>query len=307
MKILLTGGSSFTGLWFIQALKNQGHEIIVILRTGTKEYTGLRRQRVELLQSLGVAIVENCSFGDQLFCKTIAQGFDVLCHHGAQVENYKNIDFNTIQAVNKNTLNAREVLQLGKNNGMKFAVLTGTVFEKNEGAGTQPLQAFSPYGLSKGLTWEYFLYWAEYIDLPLYKFVIPNPFGSYEDPRFCTYLMDCWSKGKSAQVNTPNYVRDNIHIELLAFAYADFIDRIKDGVAPKKFNPSGYIETQGDFAKRFSLEIGKRLNIAANLQIGAQEIFSEPYIRINTDKVNLSWNEGLAWDNLAEFYKKTYF
>jgi len=49
------------------------------------------------------------------------------------------------------------------------------------------LAAFSPYGLSKGLTAQAFRYWCGALDVPLGKFVLPNPFGPFEEPRFCHY------------------------------------------------------------------------------------------------------------------------
>ena len=40
----------------------------------------------------------------------------------------------------------------------------------------------------------------------LEKFVIPNPFGPYEEPRFTAYLMRTWLAGETAHVQTPRYV-----------------------------------------------------------------------------------------------------
>ena len=86
-----------------------------------------------------------------------------------------------------------------------------------------PLVAFSPYGLSKGLTAEIVRYRCREFGLHYRKFVIPNPFGPLEEPRFCAYLTRSWRKGEVVRVNTPDYVRDNIHVSLLAAAYAKFV------------------------------------------------------------------------------------
>ena len=113
--------------------------------------------------------------------------------------------------------------------GSKGVVLTGSVFEQNEGAGEPPLVAFSPYGLSKGLTAEVVRHRCHEFGLRYGKFVIPNPFGPLEEPRFCAYLIRSWKKGEVAQVNTPDYVRDNIHVSLLAAAYAKFVAKWRSG------------------------------------------------------------------------------
>jgi hypothetical protein len=46
--------------------------------------------------------------------------------------------------------------------------------------------------------------------------VIANPFGPLEEPRFCAYLVKTWAAGQVPEVRTPLYVRDNIHVSLLA-------------------------------------------------------------------------------------------
>ena len=51
----------------------------------------------------------------------------------------------------------------------------------------------------------------------LAKFVIANPFGPLEEPRFTAYLAREWLGGRSAVVRTPEYLRDNIGGGLCAF------------------------------------------------------------------------------------------
>ena len=85
-------------------------------------------------------------------------------------------------------------------------------------------EAFSPYGLSKGMTWQVFRYHAKVRDIRLGKFVIPNPFGPYEEQRFTHYLIKNWMAGGTPPVNMPDYVRDNIHVSLLAKAYLHFAE-----------------------------------------------------------------------------------
>ena len=49
MKILFTGGSSFTGFWFIRELAAAGHEVTAVFRRQAEEYADeVRRQRVAL-------------------------------------------------------------------------------------------------------------------------------------------------------------------------------------------------------------------------------------------------------------------
>src|SRR5262249_43654400 len=150
-------------------------------------------------------------FGDPKFLTLIAEHprWEMLCHHAADVANYKSPDFNFAQALENNTKNLEQVLTALKRQGCVKILLTGTVFEQKEGSGTDELRAVSPYGLSKGLTFEAFAFYASLMQLKLGKFVIANPFGPFEEGRFTTYLAQNWLIGKKAVVNTPLYVRDN--------------------------------------------------------------------------------------------------
>jgi UDP-glucose 4-epimerase len=306
MKILLTGGSSFTGYWFAKQLASAGHDLCVLFRRRLAEYPDdLRRKRVEALTEI-CRPVSGVSFGDDRFLQLLKESqWDLLCHHAADVTNYKSPEFNVAAAVANNTLRLPLVLDLLQNSGCGKVVLTGSVFENDEGAGSGTLEAFSPYGLSKGLTWQMFRYHTQSRQISLGKFVIPNSFGPYEEPRFTHYLMKNWFAGSSPMVSTPDYVRDNIHVSLLAKTYVHFIDTLADGVS--RINPSGYVESQGSFACRVATEMRRRLNLKCELALNVQSDFSEPRIRINTDVPDakaLNWNEAAAWDELADYYTR---
>ncbi|MGH7981228.1 MAG: NAD-dependent epimerase/dehydratase family protein, partial [Limisphaerales bacterium] len=148
MKILFTGASSFTGFWFVQYLAAAGHEIVCPITSDLQSYTGLRGERIKKLAPF-CAFVPNSPFGSEAFLRVANEGkFDLFAHHAATVKNYKSESFDPVAALQSNTLNARGALL-----SLKCpVVLTGTFYENDEGLGSEPLSAFSPYGLSKGLT-----------------------------------------------------------------------------------------------------------------------------------------------------------
>jgi nucleoside-diphosphate-sugar epimerase len=304
MKILFTGASSFTGYWFVKTLAAAGHEIVCPRRGAAEAYDGVRKLRVEQLRPL-CRLEPGMPFGSDAFLKLVREGgpWDLFCHHAAESANYKSLDFDATRALQSNTLNLRAVLAALK---PAAVILTGSVFENDEGRGNEPLRAFSGYGLAKGLTWQAFRFYCDEARLPLGKFVIPNPFGPFEEPRFTAYLMRTWKDGKAAGVKTPDYLRDNIHVDLLADAYVRFLGRVaamKSGAV--KLNPSGYIEKQGEFAQRVAREVHQRLGWECKLELPRQEDFSEPLERVNTEPVGPQfphWNESRAWDAFAEFY-----
>jgi UDP-glucose 4-epimerase len=303
MRILFTGASSFTGYWFVRDLVAAGHEVVVACR-GDGRYEGLRAERVRMVAELCKTHF-GCAFGNDNFLALTKNSFDVLCHHGAEVGDYRSPDFDPYRAAAANLYRLPAVLRVLKDRGCTRLVLTGSVFEANEGAGSAPLRAFSPYGLSKSLTAAAATFYADREGFTFEKFVIPNPFGPYEEPRFTAYLMKTWLAGETARVQTPLYVRDNMPVSLLAKAYAGFVGANPAPGTVRRLNPSCYPESQGAFAERVRREAAARLGRPCALELGAQTEFPEPPARISTDlldPVALGWSENQAWDEFVTYY-----
>lgn len=306
MKILFTGASSFTGYWFVRELTAAGHGVTAVFRGEAGGYPdATRRERVARLAD-SCRPVYGCSFGDDKFKALAGEGgFDVLCHHAADVTNYKSPDFDAVGAVANNTRNLPAVLAALKSGGARRVVLTGSVFEGGEGAGSQGLPDFSPYGFSKRLTAEVFRFYCERDGLRLGKFVIPNPFGPYEEPRYTAYLIKNWLAGATPSCSNPLYVRDNIHVSLLAKVYARFVSELPEAPGFARINPLGYAESQGAFTLRLAEALRPRFNLPCEVELKKQTAFPEPRVRINTDIPDadaLGWDESAAWDELAEYY-----
>jgi nucleoside-diphosphate-sugar epimerase len=307
MRILFTGASSFTGAWFVRELAAAGHRVTVTFRRGGDAYPDeIRRRRVALACSVAEP-VHGVAFGDDAFLALVGKGgWDLLAHHAADVTNYRSPDFDVAGALQANARNLQAVLQAFRSCGGRRVLLTGSVFEGGEGAGSQGLPHFSPYGLSKALTAEVFRYHCERAGVGLGKLVIPNPFGPYEEPRYTAYLMRTWLSRGAASCANPAYVRDNIHVSLLAKAYAAFAAVIPE-VGFARLSPSGYAESQGAFTQRLAAEMRPRLGLPCEVELKCQTEFPEPQVRINTDipdAAALGWNEAAAWDEMARYYRE---
>ena len=73
MKILFTGGSSFTGYWFIKELASEGHDVVAVFRRNPDDYTDdLRRKRIDALSGM-CRQVFCTSFGDDKFLGLIKE------------------------------------------------------------------------------------------------------------------------------------------------------------------------------------------------------------------------------------------
>ena len=85
--------------------------------------------------------VHGCSFGDASFLTLVGEGgWDLLCHHAADVTNYKSPDFDAIGAVAKQ--HAKSPCRASSPQSLRDAarsLLSGSVFEGGEGSGSQGL------------------------------------------------------------------------------------------------------------------------------------------------------------------------
>ena len=302
MRVLLTGVSSFTGLWFARALAQAGHEVVAPMR-GSGATDPLRAARLD--EAAKVAdLIPAAPFGSSRFLGLLADygPFDVLCHHAAEAANHKAPDFDVEAAVAANTFNARAVMAMARETGVRRLVVTGSVFEAGEGHGSEPLRAFSPYGQSKTETSLALQDEAAEADLECVKFVIPNPFGPYESQTFQRFVMTAWSQDRAVHVSHPLYGRDNVPVDLLAAAYA----KAAEGELGEHVSPSFYAGRTGEFFQRMAVEVAPRTGWACALTLAESQAFDEPETRLNLQPLEpayFGWSESAFWDAYARYYR----
>lgn len=301
MRVLLTGASSFTGAWFVQALTEAGHEVVAPLRGGAYD-DPVRQARIETLERRARLIPE-APFGSPAFLAAITGfgPFDALCCHGAETADYKSPGFDADAALAANTFNLAMVLDAIGAAGASRLVLTGSAFEGGEGRGTEPLIDFSPYGASKRRTAEAMAEATAEAGLAFVKFVIPNPFGPFEGPSFQRRVMSGWAAGEAIHVSHPAYVRDNVPVDLLARAYAQAVEGRLGG----HVSPSFYAGPVGGFFTRMADETRRRTGRACALTLADGQSFDEPAERINLQPLapaDFGWSEDAFWDDYVAYY-----
>lgn len=306
MRILFTGASSFTGSWFIEQLAAAGHTVIGCFRTSAESYTSEPRHSRVLRAIRSCEPVWGCTFGDDRFLETIrTRGpWDLFCHHAAKTASYRDPAFDVLGAVGANTYRLDPVLGALASNGCRHLALTGTVFEAGEGAGSDGLPAITAYGLSKTLTAEVVSYRALVNGFVMGKFVIPNPFGPFEERKFTAYLFQEWARRRPAYIRAPHYVRDYVHVSLLAKAYVHWVEQFTKSGA-RHCSPSGYPESQEAFAERIAREVRQRSALTCGVVLAPESEMDEPRIRINmepAERIADGWDEKAAWDAFISYY-----
>lgn len=305
-RVLLTGGSSFTGLWIARALSEAGHEVVASLTRAAADYEGLRAERIEQLSQVATIIGE-APVASARFRGLVAEGFDLLAHHAADIPNYRSPDYEVAAGLSRNVDGVREALAAHASAGGRAVIATGTAFEAGEGGGGQPELAVSPYGLSKYLTNETVRHFARWSGLGFGKFVISGPFGAMEEGRLCWSLLQRWFQGQAGVVRTPRYIRDNIPVPLLARAYADLAARmlVADEPGDHVARPAGYVGAQGDFALKVAQEMAPRLGLECRVELMAQPELVEPRVRANDEPAFFDgWSEPAFWDDYADYYRR---
>lgn len=305
-RVLLTGGSSFTGLWIAEALAAVGHEVTAVLARAPEAYEPLRRDRLERLRRVAEVRPEHRLGSAALLELVHTRSFDLFAHHGADIPGYREPGYDAQAGAARNLEGAEPTLAALAERGLQAVIVTGTAFEPGEGGGGPAAPAVSPYGLSKGLTNQRWRELAQARGLAFGKFVIANPFGPLEQGRLVWSLFQSWFAERPGVVRTPAYVRDNLPVPLLAAAYVRLAQALLGGAERERVaRPSGYVAPQGLFALKVATEAAARLGRPCELELAVQPELAEPYIRVNDEPCLLGdWGERAFFDAYVAYYEE---
>ena len=304
-RILLTGASSFTGLWIAEALAAAGHEVVASLTRDADAYPGLRGERVARLAGSAERVFAAPLDSDRFRDLARAGRFDVFAHHAADIPGYRSPDYDAVAGAARNLAGAEAAVRAASAGGCRALISTATVFEPGEGGEGPHAPAVSPYGISKGLTGQALAGFAAQASLAFGRFVIANPFGVLEEGRMAWSLFQAWFRGEPGRVLTPAYVRDNQPVPDLAAAYARLAERLLSAGEPVRLDsrPSGLVGTQGDFARRLAAEAAPRLGLACDLVLNDQVDFPEPRVRVNAEPcLPAGWTGEAFFDAYCAYY-----
>jgi nucleoside-diphosphate-sugar epimerase len=306
-RILLTGASSFTGLWIAEALAAAGHEVVAPLTRDEDAYPGLRGERVARLARSAERVFAAPLDSDRFRDLARAGRFDVFAHHAADIPGYRSPDYDAVAGAARNLAGAEAAVRAASAGGCRALISTATVFEPGEGGEGPHAPAVSPYGISKGLTGQALAGFAAQASLAFGRFVIANPFGVLEEGRMAWSLFQAWFRGEPGRVLTPAYVRDNQPVPDLAAAYARLAERLLSAGEPVRLDarPSGLVGTQGDFARRLAAEAAPRLGLACDLVLNDQVDFPEPRVRVNAEPcLPAGWTGEAFFDAYCAYYAR---
>ena len=308
MKILLTGVSSFTGFCLAKELSKSGYLITCPLPRSKTSYSGLKKKRLGII-SEKVNICYNSPFGSENFMKILDGGFTIYCLHGAYVEGYQSDEFDFSYALNQNLNQIDSVLKVAKSYGCKSVIWTSSIFEDAVNTEEKVSGVHRPvwlkYALSKKISFLCIRELCANYGLGFSRFVISNPFGPYEDAKFCYHLVHNILAGKKFDVQSPYYVRDMIHIGHLSESYVMLVKNSIDGDITDELRPSEYPMRMIDFAALLCKKINHYYGIDYELGFCEQKKYDEPLVLVNNNNIRsdlYSYNESSQWNRYFQYY-----
>lgn len=307
MRVLFTGGSSFTGAWLARGLADAGFEVVLFGRRRHAARDMEARLRLEQLLP-DLRRIDAAPLGSPAMLRALEREapFELLCLHGAAVGDHRDPDFDALAAAAIDTRGLGLVLDRMARRGLRAVLWTGSLFEADEGCGERPLRAFSAYGLAKTLSWHIVRHACESRGITLGKFVIGNPFGPFQKPGLCRDFIESWLAGRVPVLRRPKLLRDHIHVELLSIIYARFARELLGRCGTAKLVPSCYAEPLAAFVERLAREMRQRLGCPCRfLPADPPDPTDEPQMRFGLESVtqfvpDFDWDA--AWDRLAAWH-----
>ena len=301
MKILFTGASSFTGMHIAEALIREGHHLILTCTQSADAYTDIYAHRLQRIAPFAEVIYSTPQGSDRFLEVVQQQKPDILCSHGAYTVNYRQPDFDIATAYAQDTLHLPLLFDTLRRIGCNKIIYTGSIFA---GHGSfQKNIPFSPYGLGKRITSETFHFYGSMYGIDVSTFVISNPFGELDNRKMLHIFGEMWKQGKRPHLTVANYIRDNIHVELLAQCYAFWVQEIMKENHSHIFAPSGYRLSMQKFTELFATEMRLRLGWACEFQSSDASTEVQPLELLHDFSATNcvpTWNPTVFWDRLAE-------
>ena len=305
MKVIFTGASSFTGVWFVYEMARRGVDVTTTFTRTPLEYDGLRGQRVRWARSLSTSFF-GTKFGDEQFLQMCEQAgpVDALCLHGAFTQGYAQSNFLLGHAVQENTRGAREVMEVLGRQGCRRLIWTGTYIE-SEFSGASHEHQHPLYGESKQRSREILAELCRELGWQMDCVILPHVYGPLQSGNWIDYLMRRWASDQVARVVMPSRVRDHAHVSLLARFYADILATTPEGGPIRIHRPSGEILPVGAFAVQLSDEVSQRTGWDCRLQFDTVPRRGEPFRYANTTPLTdlyPDFDASGAWDAFVNFH-----
>ena len=237
MRILITGGAGFIGSNIADFLVSRGHTVHVLDDLST----GFRRN-----VSPSVILHEMDIRSPEAFSLVAEGGYDILCHHAAQMDVRRSVREPQFDAdVNiKGTLNLLEAAVKGSVKRVVYASTGGAVYGEPQYIPVRedhPINPICHYGISKHTVEHYLFLYRNLYGLDYTVLRYPNVYGPRQNPYgeagVTAIFTVKYLKGEAPVINGDGMqLRDYVHVLDIARANAAAMDLTNTGASGDIFN-----------------------------------------------------------------------
>ena len=266
-KVIITGVSSFIGCHLAQKFSQNGFSVIGTLSQNPESYSGIQKQRLEVLQNhceLEVLDFTNSSQLADFLQKH--QDLSYFIHHAGYATQYGSLDYDVKKAFEVNVLPLSDLfLQLSKTD-CQGIVVTGSSAEYSDSdsanSENDKCQPTMPYGLSKLCETLSAMQLSKRYNLPLRVARVYIPFGVLDnEKKLMPYVVNMLKQGKEVELSPCEQSRDFLSVEDLCAGYLALVDDLQNGGA-EVFN---ICSGKATLLKDFLLLIAQELNVDKTL------------------------------------------
>ncbi len=178
MKIVVTGGAGFIGSHVAGAFLAEGHEVHVL-----DDLSSGRRAHVPEAATFHEADIRS----EEAARLMEEEGFDVLCHHAAQMDVRRPVADPSFDA-DVNVRGFLNLMEAGRTCGLRkviFASTGGAIYGEPEYAPqdeAHPLRPLSPYGITKLTTEKYLYFYQQQYGIDHVALRYANVYGPRQNP-----------------------------------------------------------------------------------------------------------------------------
>ncbi len=237
MRILITGGAGFIGSNIADFLVSRGHTVHVLDDLST----GFRRN-----VSPSVILHEMDIRSPEAFSLVAEGGYDILCHHAAQMDVRRSVREPQFDAdVNiKGTLNLLEAAVKGSVKRVVYASTGGAVYGEPQYIPVRedhPINPICHYGISKHTVEHYLFLYRNLYGLDYTVLRYPNVYGPRQNPYgeagVTAIFTVKYLKGEAPVINGDGMqLRDYVHVLDIARANAAAMDLTNTAASGDIFN-----------------------------------------------------------------------
>lgn len=302
MKVLITGANGFVGANLTRVLVSKGFEVVTLIRPGKEPWRLLdlgERIRVaygDITDVNGIRKVLSEHRPDGIINTAIYGGY----HYQKDEDNIYRTNLD----------GTRILLDESIKFGFKWFINTGSSSEYGEKgvpmSESDYAEPIDSYGISKLASSLYCKAKAKQFSLPIFTLRLFSIYGYLEEPhRLIPYLMTSKIKEKTAQLNSPDSVRDFTFIEDVSEAYLKTIENSQKLPSGEILNiGTGESTRISEVVQSFSEVLEQELPVAWSRQQGRiSDNFSKWAADISKAKNLLSWEPK---NNLKSGLAKTY-